>query len=93
MTFDLGCLLYADAVTLPEGEWRYCAACRAVFRPSRRDRRYCSVPCKTRVTVQTMRARRVHPGKRGRPRTPPPTSPLARCGGDWDAEDEESDNG
>jgi hypothetical protein len=77
MTFDLGLLTYADAVSLPEGVWRYCAACSAVFRPSRRDRRYCSVPCKTRVTVQTMRARRVRPGKRGRPRKAPQASPVA----------------
>jgi hypothetical protein len=77
MTFDLGLLTYADAVPLPEGEWRYCVACSAVFHPSRRDRIYCSGRCKTRVTVQFSRSRRVRPVKRGRPRKTPQSSPLA----------------
>lgn len=77
MTFDVGLLTYADAVALPEGDWRYCAACSAVFLPSRRDRLYCSVACKRRITVQTMRARRVRPVKRGRPRKASAASPVA----------------
>jgi hypothetical protein len=77
MTFDLGCLAYADAVPLPEGEWRYCAACSAVFRPRRRDQVYCCRACLCLITMRTTRARRVHPVTRGRPRKPPQTSPVA----------------
>ena len=68
MTFDVGLLVYADAVPLARVDSRYCLGCAEVFVQRRRDQAYCCRTCQVRITMRGLRRGTARTGKRGRPR-------------------------